>query len=301
METVPSALAFAEWLLRIESFERLVRLGAVSSFGLALILGAIHMRQRILSGESAFELRKLLLFWRQHPATLARLSHVFYVAGTLLVVAQLALTVALPQAGIPAMMSLGLVALVTSAVLAVGFDREKLPAFNFATSSLAWLVLVLIPLLEAQGPVAQQRTQLTSLGRFHIVAAIVAQSLFVLGCATSCIYIFLHRRLRQKRLIVGAGFPSLDTLDRFVDRAHVLGLLVMTMSLMAGLAMTYQGYVLGGDALVKLSWAFGVWIWYVTAIFGRARWGWRGYRGAIVSVIGGGLLGLALFGTVWGT
>jgi ABC-type uncharacterized transport system permease subunit len=286
------------WIDTVITFERTVRVSASVAFGLALVAAALALRQQSRAARQSDGL------WPkgQSMGTVPwpSLSHAFYVLGTVLVASQVVLVAVMPQASWPMLMSLGLVALVSTSVLAIDLDRDKRPVFTFITGALVWLVLVLSPFLELKDEV-QPRTALSGIGRFHIVAAIVAQSLFVVGCVTSGIYIFVHRRLRQKRLVSGSGLPSLDTLYRLCDRVNVLGLLIMTSSLVAGLILTYQGHTLGQDGWFKLVWAFGVWFWYVTAVFGRVRLGWRGYRGAVVSVIGGALLGLALFGTVWGT
>jgi ABC-type uncharacterized transport system permease subunit len=302
----PSPLPLLDdWLVKLEVYEGLARVGAASAFGLSLIAAAMYLRrnqQQVEGSQRSAGDRGTLQLSTPGlgPDSLSRASHVFYVLGTVLSVAHFVLAFASPVAGITTLMSVGLVCLVTATVLAIGFDRDKLPAFNFLTGASAWLVLVLMPLLESR-TAESVRTELSWLGRFHIVAAIAAEALFVLGSVTSLIYLFVHRRLRQKRFAVGGGLPSLDTLDRLVDRSNIVGLLLMTASLVSGLAMTYQGYSLGQDSTFKLVWAFGVWVWYVLAIFGRVHLGWRGLKGAVVSVVGACLLGLALFGTVWGS
>jgi ABC-type uncharacterized transport system permease subunit len=283
----------SNWLTRIEFYENAARLSAATAFGLSLVLAGLYLRRarQAADRERGQQSRAFLV-------PLARLSRLFFVLGMGLGCAHFALASATPSVTLATLMSLGIVTLLSTVVIAIDFDHDRLPLFTFLTSAISWLLLVLTPFVFSSGS-GEVRGPLSLLGRFHILAAIAAESLFVLGFLTSLIYLFVHSRLRSKRLTGGGGLPSLDTLDRLVDRSTVLGLLIMTSSLVSGLGLTYQGYSLGSEGFFKLLWAFGVWVWYVIAIFGRARLGWKGPKGALASVIGAGLLGLALFGTIW--
>lgn len=283
----------SSWLARIELYENAARLSAATAFGISLVVAGLYLRraQHAVEPERGQATRPSLL-------PLARLSRLLFVLGMGLGCAHFALASVTPTVTLATLMSLGIVTLLSTVVIAIDFDHHRLPLFTFLTSAISWLILVLTPFLFSTDTVSV-RGPLSLIGRFHILAAIAAESLFVLGFLTSLIYLFVHNRLRKKQLTGGGGLPSLDTLDRLVDRSTVLGLLLMTSSLVSGLALTYQGYSLGSEGFFKLLWAFGVWAWYVIAILGRARLGWKGPKGAWASVIGAALLGLALFGTIW--
>ena len=277
------SVQFAHWLAELTVYESASRILAAIGFAGALLLSGFQLQRGHIE---------------RHAAGVPSASRICFIGGLVFSVAHFSLAVVSPQSSTTSLVTPGLVCLLTIAVMAIDFDHDRLPAFTFLTSAIAWVLLVLTPFLI--GPqIAGANRELSYLGKFHIFAAISGESIFVLSFLTSLVYIFVHKRLKQKLLSDGPQLPSLESLDNLVGRSSFLGLALITSSLVSGLAMLAQGFSLKDVGLVKILWAFGIWAWYVIAIFGRAKLGWRGKKGANASVISAALMALALFGTFW--
>ncbi len=281
MEPSTDLLSAAAWLSDLRQYEAIARIAGATFFGVALLLSGMQLQNP--------EVRQL-----------SQVSRLFFILGMLAAVSQLTFSWAIPQSNPESLVTLGLTCLLSLAVLTIDFDRDRLPAFTFLSGALCWSLLVVTPFLfPTQPSPTEPLKELSPLGTFHVASAVIGEGIFVLGFLTSLVYLYVHGRLRRRMIDKKPLLPSLEALDTMVRRSTLLGMLLITASLITGLGMLFQGYSLESVGIVKILWAFGVWIWYVLAIFGRAHWGWRGRKGAVASVIGASLMALALFGTFW--
>lgn len=227
------------------------------------------------------------------------LPRVSLLLGLCASVAQFTLLYVQLDSNTASLVTVGLACILAGAVLTLDLANDRSPALVFLAGALCWILIVLTPFIFPEGGSHPPPRGLSLLGRFHVFSAIAGEGIFVLGFLTSLVYLYVHRQLRQRHVGQRILLPSLESLDRVVERTCLAGLILITSSLVSGLAMTFQGYPLADVGLIKIVWAFLVWLWYVAALFGRARLGWQGRKGAVAAVFGALLLGIALFGTFW--
>jgi cytochrome c-type biogenesis protein CcsB len=123
--------------------------------------------------------------------------------------------------------------------------------------------------------------------KIHVVGAITAYGIFMVGFVTSGLYLW---RARADRRGVESRLPSAAALDRVSYRVHAFGFPVWTFAVMAGAvwAEAAWGRYWGWDP--KETWSFITWVVYAGYLHARATAGWRGSRAAWVAV--GGFLSL---------
>lgn len=120
----------------------------------------------------------------------------------------------------------------------------------------------------------------------HIVAAVLGVALFGIACGTAFMYLLQEREVKGKRF--GALFsrlPSLDALDRMVQRLVRAGFVVYTVALVAG--------TITATAVWKSAWSWDpqqivsmtVWILYGAMVQLRHS-GWHGRRYAVLTLLG---------------
>lgn len=228
----------------------------------------------------------------------ARAAYTSFVLGTVALLAECALTLIDPNPPMANVVTLGVGSVL--GVLTLSLDRsrpEGIPELTFLSAAVIWLIAVVTPLLFP--PAFKSFVTLTGLTGVHIFTAIAGEGLCVVAFCGSLLYLWQHRRLKNKVLGTNNIGTSLNVLDRIVERSSLSGLFLLTVSLISGVALAFAGADMSQVGLVKILWAIAVWVWYVVSIFGRSAWGWRGRLGARLSVSGSLLIFLALFGTVW--
>src|SRR5437868_1641314 len=181
--------------------------------------------------------------------------------------------------------AISLVAFLIAAGYLIASLRYRLAAAGaFAVpAALAAVVLARVVPAEADAP------HMGSLGRVHILLAVVGVAVFALAAVLALLYLFEDRQLKRKRFgrMVGRGTP-LDTLDRLALRCVSVGFPIFTIAIVTGaiwvarLGLLRQAFSLRPEyALAVVTWAaFGV---LLIARFGA---GWRGRRAAWLTVGG---------------
>jgi ABC-type transport system involved in cytochrome c biogenesis permease subunit len=120
----------------------------------------------------------------------------------------------------------------------------------------------------------------------HIITAGLGVALFGIAFGAAIMYLLQEREVKGKRF--GALFlrlPSLDTLDRMVQRLVRLGFVVYTVALVAG--------TLTATAVWKSAWSWdpqqvvsmAVWLLYGGLVQARHS-GWHGRRYALLTLVG---------------
>jgi ABC-type transport system involved in cytochrome c biogenesis permease subunit len=149
-------------------------------------------------------------------------------------------------------------------------------------------LVVLLPTLFGDpkrpdiAPAALRQPTLT----LHIVTAALGVALFGIAFGSAVMYLLQEREVKGKRF--GALFsrlPSLDTLDRMVQRLVRAGFVIYTVALVAG--------TIAATAAWKSAWSWdpqqivslGVWVLYGAMVQLRHN-GWHGRRYALLTLVG---------------
>ena len=134
----------------------------------------------------------------------------------------------------------------------------------------------------------------------HIATATVGETIFVLAFCVSLLYLYYYKKLKQRIVHKRIAITSLSSLENITSKSLYVGFFFITLSLISGVALIFFGDISIQKGYFKIFWAFLVWGWYVSAIFGRNLFGWRGYKGAKLVILGmliliSGLFGMAFF------
>jgi ABC-type transport system involved in cytochrome c biogenesis permease subunit len=120
----------------------------------------------------------------------------------------------------------------------------------------------------------------------HIISAVLGVALFGIACGAALMYLLQEREVKGKRFgIMFLRLPSLDTLDRMVQRLVRAGFVVYTVALVAG--------TVTATAVWKSAWSWDpqqvvsmtIWLLYGAMVQLRHS-GWHGRRYAILTLVG---------------
>ena len=141
--------------------------------------------------------------------------------------------------------------------------------------------------------------------KIHVVAAIIASGIFMVGAASTVLYLVKERWERrqplpypdepvpevlgvtvQTRAGVLARLPAAEVLDRTAYRVIAFAFPIWTFAIIAGAiwAEAAWGRYWGWDP--KETWSFITWVIYAGYLHARATAGWRGRRAALVALTG---------------
>jgi cytochrome c-type biogenesis protein CcsB len=150
------------------------------------------------------------------------------------------------------------------------------------------LVTLMVDVLFLYDPVVELQDALQSPWLvIHVVAAIIATGVFVLGGMCSALYLVRERWPGTRAFGYLSRLPDLKSLDRMAYRMHAFAFPVWTFAaLIAGpiWAQHAWGRAWGWDP--KEIWAFITWVVYAAYLHARATAGWKGRAAAIVALIG---------------
>lgn len=119
----------------------------------------------------------------------------------------------------------------------------------------------------------------------HVFANLCGAALFLLASGAAVLYLFQERRLKQKRGVLQAKLPSLDSLDRAAHRFVLAGFPLLTVGLVTGTmgAPPLETLTVEGGLRAIFGWA--TWLLFGGVLLLR-RLGWRGRRVAYGTVAG---------------
>jgi len=105
----------------------------------------------------------------------------------------------------------------------------------------------------------------------HISLVLAAYASLMIGALLAGMYMFLHKRLKNKKWTKAMHrFPSLDTIDRYMERSVIIGVPLLTMSL----AIAVTSLLVEGRAMYLLDWkvlaSFAGLLLYIRYIYLRA-------------------------------
>jgi ABC-type uncharacterized transport system permease subunit len=121
----------------------------------------------------------------------------------------------------------------------------------------------------------------------HVGANLVGLSLFLLACVSAGLYLFVEKRLKQKRFSSVAGkLPPLDALDRAEHRFLLTGFPLLTLGIVSGTAWAYQLEFGGVGEVLRAVFSYVTWLVFAAVLLLRAAAGWRGRRAAWGTITG---------------
>jgi HemX protein len=129
----------------------------------------------------------------------------------------------------------------------------------------------------------------------HISLVLCAYAALTIGALLAGMYLFLHNRLKSKRWSKSLRrYPSLDTIERYADRAVIIGVPLLAMSL----AVAATSLVVEGRIALLLDWkvltSFASLIAYIAYVYQRAVNNRPGQQLAKVYIFAFGMLILNL-------
>ncbi len=176
----------------------------------------------------------------------------------------------------------------------------------FALVLPAAAVCVLLP-AAFQGMLTPGYTQSFEF-RVHLMLAMLAYGLFTIAALHAMLMAMVERRLhRARQSSAGLGrealsgpwsaLPPLLTLEALLFRILALGFVMLTLTLVTGIAFSEE--VFGKALQFNHKTLFGIISWFVFGglLVGRWRWGWRGRRALRWTMTGFVVLLLAYIGS----
>ncbi len=142
------------------------------------------------------------------------------------------------------------------------------------------ILAVLLPFRAAPATPATRG----SLFAFHVTLAILAYAAFALSFVLSLLYLIQNRQIRRGRTgVLFARLPALDVIARMNRTSVTIGIVVLSVSVVLGVAWARRVWTVLIDA--KLVWAL-----ITLAVYGVLLWmdrrGWEGPRVAVLSIVG---------------
>lgn len=134
--------------------------------------------------------------------------------------------------------------------------------------------------------------------KVHFLTAMLAYSLFTLSALHALFMGFIEHRLHRKAISKHqASLPSILSMEALLFRMIGIAFLLLTLTLISGLAFSEQIF---GKAFVfdhKTLFAFASWAIFAALLFGRYQYGWRGRIALRWTLTGFLLLFLAYIGS----
>lgn len=202
------------------------------------------------------------------------------------------MTAGMPDVGFLNLLSLCALVIVLMLCISIA-SRDSLYDAGLIALPLAVIVL----LLEWSLPSDRLLVEIDSTGTaLHIVASVLAFGVLSIAGVYAVFVVIIDHFLRRHHLnpLVRA-LPALDVLERLLLQLIGAGFVLLTVSLVSGLAFVSDLFAqhLAHKTLLSIL----AWLVFGTLLFGRWRYGWRGRRAVRFSLGGILLLLLAYFGS----
>lgn len=151
-------------------------------------------------------------------------------------------------------------------------------------------------LLFLQGPREMTQPLHPLWSHLHVLLASCGLATLGVSAAAGLLYLVHHRAIKLKRQRLGAGLPSLETLDRVNTIALALGFLLLTLGVVTGILWvraTVGSFWEGG---LHANATLAAWLLYAVAAYGRFGVDLGARRAALLSAVGFAVLMLAVVG-----
>jgi len=201
-------------------------------------------------------------------------------------------SLATPDVSLPNLLSLCSLVIVLMLCSTV-FNRNSLYDASLVALPLALIILVFELLIPTRSILLDHASSGT---RIHVFSSITAFGLLTIAGVYAFFAAVIDYFLRRHHLNpLVRTLPPLETLERLLFRLLALGFILLTVSLLTGLAFVsdlFAQHLAHKTILSILAWlVFGSLLW------GRWRYGWRGRHAVRMTLIGIALLLLAYFGS----
>jgi ABC-type uncharacterized transport system permease subunit len=133
----------------------------------------------------------------------------------------------------------------------------------------------------------------------HVVIAILSYSLLTVGAILSIFILLFEKNLTkiEKAPESFANNFSLLSMENILFKVYWFGFILLSITLFSGILFTNEIF---GTSIIwnhKTIFSLMAWITYGTMLLGRLRYGWRGKKAVIFSLIAFIFLILSYFGT----
>lgn len=133
----------------------------------------------------------------------------------------------------------------------------------------------------------------------HVNVAILSYSLLTVGAIFSIFILLFENNLANKKKIFSffSNSYSLLSMEDFLFKVYWLGFILLSITLFSGILFSSEIF---GSAIIwnhKAIFSLMAWITYGAMLFGRTKYGWRGKKAVVISLLAFIFLFLAYFGT----
>lgn len=190
--------------------------------------------------------------------------------------------------------ALSVTSLVTSASYLLARRRWPLDVLGVVVAPLG-----LIPLLGTKLAALHDTAQRVPpvFLTLHVAANLLGIALFSLACTTAVFYLFVERRLKQKRFASVMGrLPPLDSLDQAGHRFLLTGFPLLTLGIITGTVWSHQLHIGMTSEFWRAALSLVMWLVFGGVLLLRVAAGWRGRRAALGTIAGFILALLVLVG-----
>ncbi|MDB2461236.1 cytochrome c biogenesis protein CcsA [Gammaproteobacteria bacterium] len=130
----------------------------------------------------------------------------------------------------------------------------------------------------------------------HVIISLISYSILCLSAAQSLILILQEKKLQNNKPIgIIASLPSLDVMDKLLFKILALGVIFLSASLLSGFIFLED--IFAQHLIHKTILSILAWLIFVSLIYGREKYGWRGRKAAKITLTGFFILFLSYFGT----
>jgi ABC-type uncharacterized transport system permease subunit len=133
----------------------------------------------------------------------------------------------------------------------------------------------------------------------HVIIAILSYSLLTVGAILSIFILLFEKNLTKKEKATEdfTSSFSLLSMEDILFKIYWLGFILLSITLFSGILFTNE--IFGTSILWNHKTIFSLmaWVVYGTMLLGRVKYGWRGKKAVIFSLIAFILLILSYFGT----
>jgi ABC-type uncharacterized transport system permease subunit len=122
---------------------------------------------------------------------------------------------------------------------------------------------------------------------FHIASNLIGLGVFLVAGGSSALYVFVDRRLRNKKLSRGSSrLPPLEALDRAAHRLLLIGFPLLTFGVVTGAVFTQRVAEGGNAAVLRTVLGYATWGLLAAVLLLRQIIGLRGRRAAYGTLAG---------------
>ena len=186
------------------------------------------------------------------------------------------------------------------ALIIVGFIISLTLYISSILGNTQYLGIIILPIISSiflldfsNNPV---NVALNNFLFLHVIISLISYSILCLSAAQSLILILQEKKLQNNKPIgMIASLPSLDAMDKLLFKILALGVIFLSASLLSGFIFLED--IFAQHLIHKTILSILAWVIFVSLIYGRKKYGWRGRNAANITLIGFFILFLSYFGT----